>query len=121
MSLSDVFTAFRLLLDVERQRLQLRSSRSIHDLFNHHNQVSGILETLRLPGFRDDPSAKGKYTYPGGLQLTGIAVLKEGLGLSPITYRKKSKAFAWAETAHTYMWNGSPSGMLPHFLYIYPL
>ena len=119
MLLSDVFAAFGLVLDVEQECLQLRSSCSIHNLFDHHLKVSGILETLGLPGFHDDPSAKGKCTYPGGLQLTGMTVLKEGLGLSPVTYRKKSKAFAWAETAHTYTWNGNPSGILPHPHYIY--
>jgi hypothetical protein len=98
-------------LDVDQKHFQLWSSHSIHDLYSHHIQVSDLLESFRLPGFCDDPLAKGKYKYPGGLQLSTLSVLKEALGLSPITYRKKSKAFVWAEAVHTYVWNGSQSGI----------
>jgi len=110
-SLDEVFSAFGLDLEAERQLLQPSFSRSIQELFDTHNAISQILERLGLPGFRDDPAARGKYQHAGGLELMAKDVLSHGLGWSVATYSKKSRAFIWAENIHKFQWRDSePTG-----------
>jgi hypothetical protein len=112
--ISDIFSAFGLVFDDQKMLLQPSQSRSLYDLIQNHHQVSSLLEKLGLPGFRDDPSAKGSRNFAGGLIVTSAQILC-ALDWSPVTYTKKSKAFKWASSVHNYRWSEPyPSGIWSH-------
>jgi hypothetical protein len=90
--ISDIFSAFGLVLDDQKMLLQHSQFCSLYNLIQNHHWVSSLLEKLGLPGFHNDPSAKGSHSFASSLTITSAQILC-ALDWSPVTYTKKSKAF----------------------------
>lgn len=117
-SIDAVFELFGFNRNAEHARVHRGvSSRSLLALFQAHAHASNILEVFGLLGFHADPKAESSQQYTGGLLLSAATVLTDGLGLSLVSYHKKSRAFIWAKKAHLYTWSGtSENGIILNIL-----
>ena len=99
--------------DIERAKYKSDSDAhlSLFSMIKNLQAMSDLLTQIGLPGYRDDPncSTKTDITLCDGVRLTSETVIRD-LCWSRDTYKKKAKAYLWAEDAvRTKKWIGTTS------------